>query len=361
MQNRKRFLAGVLLLLCAAPTVWGYTFLNVADRRDYAFDRNGILYITAGSGNVQRYNTSTSSFLTPFNIGGSPIGIDLSPDGSTLAVADGSTQGTNNRIQLVNTATGVATPVSFVRESLESGTYMTAWGSDGRLLVTSNFAGSGWVPLRRYNPQTGTTTTVASVRQSSMLTPSADRNTIGIAEANTSNGPVTAYNVNSGTYSGTVETNWFTFEVGVSRDGSKWAVPTYDGTFVYNKAGNTFQLQGMLGQYADHGPLAAVFSPNNDVLFTADWSFSSNGQAGVRVINANTLGLITTLDPYPFGWNGNGAMGSGRLEISPDGHWLAVSVDNGVRLYDVSTFTPEPTASMVAAASAISVLRRRRR
>ena len=76
MQNSKRLLAGVLLVLCAAPSVWGYTFLNITDRRDYAFDRNGILYITSNSGSVQRYNTNTSSFLTPFNIGGNPIGID---------------------------------------------------------------------------------------------------------------------------------------------------------------------------------------------------------------------------------------------------------------------------------------------
>jgi len=30
------------------------------------------------------------------------------------------------------------------------------------------------------------------------------------------------------------------------------------------------------------------------------------------------------------------------MEISPDGRFLAVSVDDGVRLYDVSTFVPEP-------------------
>lgn len=340
-----RLMLVTLLTVGLVPgiSVAGYTFLNVPDRRDYTFDGNGMLYISTSGGSILRYDTHAASFLAPFTIGGTLNGLDLSPDGQTLAVADYSTQGSSNRIHLVNAATGADNPISFARQSLESGTYMVAWGSDNQVLVTSNFAGSGWVPLRRYDPHANATTIIGSVRQSSMLTPSADRNAIAIAEANISNGPITAYNVPSHSFQGTVNTSWFTFEVAVDREGDKFVVPTYYGAFVYDKSGNTFQQQAVIGQYADHGPLAAVFSPVNDVLFTAEWSWSGPDH-GVRVYDANSLALIQTIDPYPFDWNGNGAMGPGRMEISPDGKLLAVSVDEGVRLYDVSHYVPEPSS-----------------
>lgn len=350
-------LAGIL---CAQSALAGYVELNISNRRDYVFDNNGVLYISTSSGSILRYNTQTASFLAPFNIGGTLNGIDLSPNGQTLAVADSSTQGANNRIQLVSTATGAATPISFARQSLESGTYMVAWGADNQVLVTSNFAGSGWIPLRRYDPQSNLTATVASVRQSSMLTPSADRKTIAIAEANISSGPITDYDVLSHSFQGSVATQWFTFEVAVDRDGDKFVVPTYNGAFVYNKTGNSFQQQTLIGNYASHGPLAAVFSPVNDILFTSEWSWTGP-EHGVRVYNANTMTLIETIDPYPFDWSGNGAMGSGRMEVSPNGRFLAVSIDNGVRLYDVGTYVPEPSAfAMMLAGGLVLLLHRQK-
>ncbi|HEV8293250.1 MAG TPA: hypothetical protein VGP94_15045 [Tepidisphaeraceae bacterium] len=350
--------AGILVM--AAEAHAAFTPLNVADRRDYAFDKTGILYISTTGGSVLRYNTLTNTYLSPFVIGGTLNGIDLAPDGLTLAVADTTTQGANNRIHLVNTVTGTDTPVSFVRDFGESGTYMVAWGSDGQLLVSGSFSGSGWVPLRRYNPGTGQTTTVASVRQDSMLTPSGDRNTIGIAESNSSAGPINDYNVLSKAYEGTVDTGWFTFEVAVDRDGDKFVVPTYNGAFVYNHTGSSFTQQGIVGQYANHGPIAAVFSPVSDYFFTSEWAFTGT-DLGVRVYDQNTLARLATLDPYSFDWNGNHAMGSGRMEISPDGRWLVVSVDGGARLYNVSAYAPEPSSLLIIAFGGLLLARSRRR
>lgn len=351
-----KLLFAMLWSACLFPgiSVAGHTFLNVADRRDYAFSNDGILYISTSGGSILRYDTRSASYLAPFTIGGTLNGLDLSPDGQTLAVADASTQGANNRIHLVNTANGADNPVSFARQSLESGTYMVAWGSDNQVLVTSSFSGSGWIPLRRYDPQTSNTAIIGSVRQSSMLTPSADRNTIGIAEANISSGPITDYDVPSHSLQGTVSTNWFTFEVAVDRDGDKFVVPTYFGAFVYNESGGAFQQQGLIGQYASHGPLAAVFSPVNDVFFTSEWSWSGP-EHGVRVYDSNTLVQIDTIDPYQFDWNGGGAMGSGRMEISPNGRLLAVSVDGGVHLYDVSHYVPEPSSVVLLLVGGIVV------
>jgi hypothetical protein len=97
------------------------------------------------------------------------------------------------------------------------------------------------------------------------------------------------------------------------------------------------------------------------VLFTSEWARSGSSY-GVRVYDANTMSLRETIDPYRFGLSGNHAMGSGRMEISPDGGLLAVSVDSGVRLYDVRAYVPEPstTAMLLAGGCAVLLCRIRR-
>ncbi len=65
-------------------------FVPFASRRDVAHDpvRN-LLYIASGStGTVARYDLGTGQFLTPFNVGGQPVRLDISPDNGRLAVAD---------------------------------------------------------------------------------------------------------------------------------------------------------------------------------------------------------------------------------------------------------------------------------
>jgi hypothetical protein len=350
--------AGLLLLLLASQAQGQpYTSLAVPGARDFTFDAAGTLYITAGP-NVVRYNTGTGTYLSPIAVGGNLLGIDLSPDGQTLAVADTVTQGGTNRAVLINTSTLSQSPVTSPLAFGEGGKFMVAWDATGRLLSTSSYNGSGWVPLRSYDPQSGQTTTLASVRQNTMLTPSADRQTIGLAESNISSGPVSAYRTSSGSITATVNTSWFTFEVAVNRQGSQFIVPTYNGAFVYNLAGTTFTQQTILGQYADHGPIAAVFSPVTNLAFTSEYSWSGT-LSGVKMYNTNTWQLISTLDPYDFDWTGNGSMTEGRMEISPDGRFLAVAVNGGVRLYVVPV--PEPAFVGVFGGLAVAYLRHRSR
>lgn len=314
----------------SAASAVTYVDLGIPSRRDFAFDADGILYVTAG-GQIQRYDTLTGTKLAPFSVGGSLVGIDLSPDGLTLAVADESVVGDFNRIHLVDTATGGDTPVRFEREFGEAGTFMVAWGGDGRLLVSSQYSGSGWVPLRRYDPDTGVEEKVASVRQNTMLTPSADRRKIALAEANISSGPVHVYDVEQGAIVATENTGWFMFEVAISTTGRYVVAPSYNGAFVFGVSDTQFVPLGQIGQYASWGPLAGVYSSTRDVLFTADWG----SQPGVKAYSLETLQPLVTIDPYPFQWNGNGSMGPGRMEITRDGRWLAVSIVGDVRLYSL--------------------------
>lgn len=312
--------------------------LTVPGRRDFVFDRNGVLYITAAA-SIERYDAVHSASLSPWPIGGDLNGIDLSADGKTLAVADQTVAEIRNRIVLIETSSGESKPVRFTRSfHLEGGAYMVAWGYDGSLLITSTFKGSGHVPLRRYDLKTDKVSVLQDVQEDSMLTPSADRRTIAIAEGNTSSGQVLSYDVAKGAVTDSAKTHMFIDEVAVDRRGVCFVVPTSNGAYVYpsglKNSNNPFQILGS----NSWGPQGAVFSPKANMLFTAD-SGSVTAQNGVKVWDTDTWEVLATIDPCLFDQFSANTFESGRIEISPDGRWLAVSIGEGVRIYDVSPYT----------------------
>ena len=74
--------------------------------------------------------------------------------GNTLAVADRSRTSTNVWIHLVDLNANTNHRAFFPRASGEGGTFTVAWGADGAILISGTYEGSGWVPLRRYDPVT---------------------------------------------------------------------------------------------------------------------------------------------------------------------------------------------------------------
>jgi hypothetical protein len=93
------------------------TLISAPSRVDMVYDSaRDTLYITSG-GSVLRYQLGTNSFLTPFNLGGSLAGLDLSPDGNTLVVADRTRDASNVWVHVVDLRTGATSnsraPLSF--------------------------------------------------------------------------------------------------------------------------------------------------------------------------------------------------------------------------------------------------------
>src|SRR5207249_4636243 len=79
--------------------------ISAANRVDMVYDAGrDILYITSGS-TVLRYQLASDSFLTPFQLSGSLMGIDLSPDGNTLIVAE-STATSNVQVHVIDLTSG---------------------------------------------------------------------------------------------------------------------------------------------------------------------------------------------------------------------------------------------------------------
>ncbi len=330
---------GALLLVLALATTFSRpaqavgTLIPAPSRVDHIHDTKRNLIYISSQNSILRYSVGTSAFLPPIQLSGSLGGLDLSPDGDTLAVANRTASATTNSIFLFNLATGGSRTVTFPLDFYEGGTWTVAFGADGRLLISSLFNGSGWVPLRRYDPVTGETTKLSDIRQNSMLTASADRSLIGIAESNSSDGPWGSYRVSDGALvdrSGYDNgTSSFNFEIGVNSSGTQFSIPTYRGTYVYNSA---YQKVATIGVYAAGQPIGVAYHPTQPKIY---FPWAETGE--VRVYDAGTFQQTGSFDfQTGFTHTGNGAFGKGRAKVSSDGSLLSVSVADGVRFVALS-------------------------
>ena len=123
-------------------------------------------------------------------------------------------------------------------------------------------------------------------------------------------------------------------------------MPTYYGAYVYDRSGSSLNIQTILGVNGNE-PITAVYSPTSHYLFVANWDFTG-ANSGVEATDTNTWMKVASLDNYQFGWTGNSAFTDGRMRISPNGDWLAVSVDGGTSSINVNRIfgagTGEPDA-----------------
>ncbi|MBN8260869.1 MAG: hypothetical protein J0L59_00915 [Xanthomonadales bacterium] len=349
MSKSKIALAVLLASLLSSASAFAAdgTFINVPDRKDMVHDaKRGLIYITS-SGTVQRYDIASGTFLAPLQLGGGLLGLDLSPDGNTLVVADAAYDETTGWVHLVSLNTLQSSKSVFPRPPMEAGTYTAVYGADGNVYTTSAFLGSGWVDLRKLDTSQGIWSTVASVRQNTMLSASGDGQTIAFAEANISDGRWGLVDIPTGqvVYRQLYQngTSWFNFEIATDQWGSQFAIPTYGGTMVYNDA---YSKVATLGAYAGAQPIGVAYHPVEQKAFFP-WATTSQ----VRVYD---MGSLTETGSYDFGatfdHTGNGSFVEGRTKLSRDGSILMASVDGGVRF--VQMYAPLAAAPVSVTAQA---------
>lgn len=304
------------------------TFITAPNRIDMVYSAaRDTLYIT-DAGSVLRYRVGAASFDTPIQIGGNLYGIDISPDGNYLAIADSQRTDSAVWIYLVNLTSNDVQKISFTRAFYEGGTFAVAYLNNNKIIITSRFEGSGWVPLRLYDTSNGSITSLGDVRQDSMVTASGDGLVIGFTESNISDGRFGKYLSETGTILRKQHDNgtgWFNYEIGVNYNGSQLAIPTYGGTFFYDINLNKIST---IGTYAGAQPISIAYHPVENIFYSA-WA----GTSEVRVHDATTF---TQLNSYNFENNfthvGNHAFVEGRTKLSPDGSLLFVTVTGGVRI-----------------------------
>ncbi len=329
--GKKRLLAGLLATaLCGLAHADG-VLINAANRTDMVYDHvRGLIYVANGS-EIERYDVAHNYPLGPIVVGGSLKGLDISPDGKTLAIADSAQLSGRGVIHLINLDTNVDTQASVVQTGGESGFFDVLYAHDGSLMVTANYAGSGWVPFRKLDPVALTWTTVSipifnGVRQSTMLATSADRGTFGLAEANEEPAPVDLYRPATGDFRTGGGQPSFGYEIGVSGDGIQLATPTYGGTFVYDVNFNLVTTLGGSGLYSSH-PIGVAYDPVAPRLYAP-----MTGTTTVAVYDTRTFQQVGSYDfQDAFKDTGNVSFVQGRTRLSDDGSILMVSVTGGVR------------------------------
>jgi len=302
----------------ATPSKAVGAFIPAPYRSDMVHDsKRNILYITA-SDSVLRYQMTSNKFLEPLALGGDLRGIDISPDNDLLAVADATDNNGSIGIYLVDLKTGQSSHATFRAENQEGGTYSVAFGADGGVWITSSFHGSGWVPLRKYDPVSRHTLVTRHVRQDTMLAASTDRQTIAYAEGDISSGDYGRFGCRATQIPQSLQANAFLYEIGISRDGKQLAVPNY---------GN-IALSGAAVQKLDESETIGVaYHPQRDFVFLAQ-----AGTAAIAVYETANYTKVKQLDfGEKFDWTGNHAFQRGRLRLSGDGMWLFCTVNGGVR------------------------------
>ena len=311
------------------------TFIPAPSRVDMVYDfGREIVYITNGD-SVLRYHVGSNTFMSPFVVPGANLGgIDISPDGNTLVFADRRRLDPHVWVYVINLQTEQLSQQLFPRSFMEGGTFTVAYGNADTVLITSTFEGSGWIPLRKFNPGTGQWSQLRQVRHNSMVTPSGDLGIIGYVEADSSDGPFGRYRIADGNLvakSGYTDgTSWFNYEMGVNRDGTQYAIPTYNGTYICDANLTKFHL---VGQYAGPQPIGVVYHPVENTVYFA-WRDSTE----IRAFDTTSFFQTAAYDfEHMFAHNGNHAFREGRLKMSRDGSLLFATVSGGVRylrLYD---------------------------
>jgi hypothetical protein len=340
-------LLAALIASGIAQSASAVTVIPAANRVDMVHDaKRDLVYVTNGT-EVLRYQVSTGTLLPSISLGGDLAGVDLSPDGNTLVVADRAGSAANSWVYLVALDTLAVTQASVPKAAYEGGMFTAVYGADGNVYTTSTYQGSGWIPLRQYATSTGQWTTLASVRQNTMLSPSGDTQTIAFAEANTSDGAWGLIDIPTGQIvrrqGYTDGTSWFNYEIAADRLGAQFAIPTYGGTFVYNAA---YQKTGTLGVYAGAQPIGVAFHPVEQTAY-----FPWTGSTQVRVYDMNALSQTGAYDfGDTFNSNGNNAFVQGRTRISRDGSLLMVSVTGGVGIQ--SQYAPLSAGNVAASTNA---------
>ncbi|MCU1358689.1 MAG: hypothetical protein JWM89_4107 [Acidimicrobiales bacterium] len=194
-------------------------------------------YATNRSANeVEVLDIASHSLMAPIPVGSMPYGIDFSPDGKTLYVANSG----GSTISVVDVATHDETKKITISPSMNFSDrpMMIAVDNKGVALIATTFDGSGFGGrLLSLNTSTGVVTAAPcclnnSVTEYTPMQASGDRSHIFLALGDDSGGRVVDYTASTGTFSSPTDLNGFIDSVSVDGDGDTVAWSLYQGTVV---------------------------------------------------------------------------------------------------------------------------------
>ena len=306
--------------------------ISLSTRKDHVFNPvSRLLYITTSAGAVQRYSVDTQSFLTPWTLGGTLGGIDVTPNGATVLVGDSSYDINTDLgvVRRVNAASGSSTTVTFPIEGGQASFSETgAWDvlalSDSKAYFSTDLVGSGQMSLHEWNLDTNQITAGIDAYERSRLSLSYDRNSMLILDGAVSPSYVHRYDVPTNTYRKRqpLLTSLLDSASAISRDGQwialEFDVSSADESRIYSKniGGDGIILPNITG--------GLFFHPTADVLYGVDIflddvvAFDTNTWTEIGRTDIATNAIATT------------QFNSGATSFDPVTNSLFLSVPGGI-------------------------------
>jgi hypothetical protein len=328
-----------------------------SDPRAMVFDHAGKhLYFTTAEGSVWPYNLVTQQFDATYYLGGFLIGADIAPDDSFLLIADGSNGLAQGAFRKLDLATGKVTSINYNLAFFEVGAFDVAIASNGLAMVTTQFAGSGTVPLRQIDLTTNAIsvrtdvpgsvdpfpgTPYRTVQQDTQIHRSADGTRLYFLESNRSDGPAFTYSAPNNAFGASTK-----------------LAPTGTQTFLENASAAVSRTGSLLGTRL--GGATSAFLDTSSFGSEQTFAGIDSGVAfdaikdrfyGVDSVKDQIVAYDTTTFAeqfrFPIGEDVSARstlFGPGTLVASQDGHFLALMTSTAVRIYDVlNPPTPTPT------------------
>ncbi|WP_051692062.1 cadherin-like beta sandwich domain-containing protein, partial [Pedobacter borealis] len=255
------------------------------------------LYIpNSGDGTVSVVNTATNLVTATIGVGGSPKGVSVSPDGSTVYV----TNSDDGTVSVINSATNTVTATINVGMSPNG----VAVSPDGSKVYVTNYNGG---TISVINAATNTVTATINVGDGPIVI-SVNPNGNNIYVTNFFSNTVSVINTVSNTVVTTINVGNLPVGVAISPDGSKVYVTNYndDTVSVINTATNTVTAT-IPSSNASPGGISV--SIDGSTLYVT-------GSDGVSVISTATNTVTATI-----------GVGSGPtwVSVSPDGSKVYVT------------------------------------
>ncbi len=309
------------------------TLIPVTNYSDLVFDPGrDILYITTSAGQVQRWDVATQQQLSPWNVGTSLLGADITPDDSSLYVAEKTSSDSVGLFYQVNLNSGAVTDLPYNLASTDGGSYDIAIAANGKALVTTYLAtGNADTPLQQLDTATNTYSFRNDapgaggnglVSDDTSINRSADGSVLLITEGLDPNGRFFLYNSSTDTFSSpaqSIQVQENTSPV-VNRNGTLFAMEMFYGASVFDSKFNTVHdIAGLRGGLA--------FDPSQDILYGVDLSNNL-----IYAYDTNTWDVKYTL-PLDETYSGSPDFGTGNLVVSPDDKYLFMTTPSGVREY----------------------------
>lgn len=320
----------------------------------------GILYGLDPAG-VTRWSLDTGTFLPALPLAGRLSGIAVSPDGRHLVVGaadvatvDGVRVAQLHRIDLQTLeASLVSVPLT---DDYEAGVSNVAISSEGAVLFTTHFFGSGWTALRSFDVSepAPVVSLVAglpyiaggpsNVRANSSLVASPDGSHILLLENGVSNAPTGVYDSFEGRFVGHARAS----SLGYSNDGrgdisndGRVVVVTWGTVTIHDSSMALITNLGLNehtrytdGQFSHDGRHLFLFNQQTDridLYDTATWRMVGQADPGVSIAR------IGNGDP------------TGALDLIDNGRLMLLTTESGVRVVDlVSRLSSETTGSVQA-------------